>query len=100
MGDEIPLGPGGLNPLDVLEQLPTSMREAFDKQDLPALHQAVASMKPSEAKKWMKMCVDSGLWVPSNANEFEALQGGEDDDEDVVQEEEEEKEQSEPEATS
>jgi cell division cycle protein 37 len=92
MGDEVPLGPGGLHPLDVLEQLPASMREAFDKQDLPALHQAVASMKPSEAKKWMKMCVDSGLWVPSNANEFEALQR--DDDDDAAQEDEEETEEA------
>jgi hypothetical protein len=33
-------------------------------------------MEPQEARKWMKMCVDSGLWVPSNSNEFEG-QGGE-----------------------
>ena len=71
VGDEIPLGPGGLNPIEVLEQLPESMRNAFDSQNIEALHQAVAAMEPSEARKWMKMCVDSGLWVPSNANEFD-----------------------------
>lgn len=71
VGDNVPLGPGGLNPLEVLEQLPESMRNAFDSQDIGALHRAVAEMKPSEARKWMKMCVDSGLWVPSNSNEFD-----------------------------
>lgn len=81
MGDDVPRGPGGLHPLEVLEQLPASMRDAFDKQDIAALHQAVASMKPSEARKWMKMCVDSGLWVPSNANEFDDSQGGDEDQE-------------------
>jgi cell division cycle protein 37 len=60
--------------LEVLEQLPAPMRDAFDKQDIAALHQAVASMKASDARKWMKMCVDSGLWVPSHADEFAALE--------------------------
>jgi hypothetical protein len=57
------------------------MRDAFDKQDIAALHQAVASMKPSEGRKWMKMCVDSGLWVPSHADEFSALDREDDEDE-------------------
>lgn len=56
------------------------MRDAFDKQDIAALHQAVASMKPSEARKWMKMCVDSGLWVPSNATEFDEPDGDEEEE--------------------
>jgi hypothetical protein len=36
--DEVPLGPGGLNPYDVLERLPENMREAFEEQDTAALH--------------------------------------------------------------
>eukprot|EP00602_Paraphysomonas_sp_CaronLab_P003364 CAMPEP_0185021224 /NCGR_PEP_ID=MMETSP1103-20130426/3905_1 /TAXON_ID=36769 /ORGANISM="Paraphysomonas bandaiensis, Strain Caron Lab Isolate" /LENGTH=451 /DNA_ID=CAMNT_0027552621 /DNA_START=63 /DNA_END=1421 /DNA_ORIENTATION=- len=68
---EVPLGPGGLNPYEVLEQLPAILREAFDSQDVEQLHKAVAQMSPAEARKWMKMCVDSGLWVPNDANEFE-----------------------------
>jgi hypothetical protein len=30
--EDVPLGPGGLNPFEVLEQLPKSMRDAFDSQ--------------------------------------------------------------------
>jgi hypothetical protein len=46
-------------------------------QDIAALHQAVAEMDSQEAKKWMKMCVDSGLWCPQDKDEF----NGEDEDE-------------------
>ncbi len=35
-------------------------------------------MPSKEAKKWMKMCVDSGLWVPSQSDEFD---GAADDEE-------------------
>ena len=35
------------------------------------LHEAVAAMDSKEAKKWMKMCVDSGLWCPADKDEFE-----------------------------
>merc|ERR1712070_101466 len=41
--DEKPqLGPGGLDPMEVLESLPESMRKAFESQDTAALHKAVS----------------------------------------------------------
>ena len=40
-------------------------------QDVARLHEAVAAMDSKEAKKWMKMCVDSGLWCPADKDEFE-----------------------------
>ena len=38
-------------------------------------------MSPPDAKKWMKMCVDSGLWVPQDDSVFvdEGQEGDEDD---------------------
>lgn len=59
----IPLGPGGLNPFEVLNELPTVLRDAFDSQDVGRLQSVIASMDPKDASMWMKKCVDSGLWV-------------------------------------
>ena len=28
-------------------------------------------MEPKEAKKWMKLCADSGLWVPADRSVLE-----------------------------
>ena len=59
------VGPGGLNPYEVLAQLPDDLREAFEEQDTAALSGILGAMKPEEGRKWLKMCVDSGLWVPA-----------------------------------
>eukprot|EP01137_Pigoraptor_chileana_P017632 Opistho-2@76004 len=74
------LGPGGLDPLEVLEELPQDMRSAFEEKDMPKLHRALAALPIDEAKKWMKKCEDSGLWVPSKDTH--------DDDGDVKEEDE------------
>ncbi len=73
-----PLGPGGLDPFEVLESLPQAMRDAFESQDVGRLQDVLAAMQPSEAKKYMKMAVDSGLWCPGGAGGEE----GEEDEED------------------
>lgn len=65
------LGPGGLDPYEVLEQLPKALREAFESQDIARLQTTISEMNQQDAKKYMKMCVDSGLWVPSNKTEFD-----------------------------
>lgn len=62
--EEVELGPGGLNPLEVLQTLPEAMQKAFEEQDIAALHAAVASLKKEDAKYHMQRCEDSGLWVP------------------------------------
>ncbi len=69
--DESAVGPGGLNPFKVLKQLPAPMRKAFEQQDIPALHKAIAELDPKDAKYWMKQCVDSGLWVSKDPSIFE-----------------------------
>jgi len=40
------LGPGGLDPLEVLETLPLKIKEAFESQNTPQLQQAFAELPP------------------------------------------------------
>lgn len=56
------LGPGGLDPLEVIESLPQSMQDAFESRDTDQLREALMAMDPKEAEYHMKRCVDSGLW--------------------------------------
>lgn len=58
------LGPGGLDPLEVLKTLPPAMQQAFEDQDIAGLHAAVAALSKEDAKYHMQRCEDSGLWVP------------------------------------
>eukprot|EP00934_Nitzschia_sp_Nitz4_P001814 Nitzschia sp. Nitz4//scaffold199_size41809//18582//20070//NITZ4_007452-RA/size41809-augustus-gene-0.45-mRNA-1//-1//CDS//3329540567//1814//frame0 len=56
------LGPGGLDPLEVVETLPIEMQEAFESRDVEKLKQALLNMDQKDAEYHMKRCVDSGLW--------------------------------------
>lgn len=75
-GREPHLGPGGLDPYVVLQELPDVLREAFESQDMARLQAVLASMDPLEAKTHMKRCVDSGLWVPADASIYDNPEGG------------------------
>merc|ERR1719348_37160 len=83
------LGPGGLDPADVFESLPDSMKNCFETQDIGMLQQVIKEMPEEEARYHMKRCVDSGLWVPNredpgtNAEDgfVRKDEGEEDDDE-------------------
>jgi cell division cycle protein 37 len=57
------LGPGGLDPLEVIETLPVEMQEAFESRDVSKLKEALLKLDPAEAEQHMKRCIDSGLWV-------------------------------------
>jgi len=57
------LGPGGLDPLEVIETLPDVLVQAFESRDVEQLKAALMQMDPEEAEHHMKRCVDSGLWV-------------------------------------
>ncbi|GBP95167.1 Hsp90 co-chaperone Cdc37 [Eumeta japonica] len=59
------LGPGGLDPLEVYEELPDELKRCFDAQDVPMLQEIISKMPEQEAIYYMKRCVDSGLWVPN-----------------------------------
>ncbi|MCJ8748272.1 hypothetical protein PDJAM_G00163360 [Pangasius djambal] len=60
------LGPGGLDPVDVYDSLPSEMQKCFDEKDIQMLQDAISKMDPTEAKYHMKRCIDSGLWVPNS----------------------------------
>ena len=59
------LGPGGLDPLEVIESLPQSMQDAFESRDTDQLRKVLMEMDVKDAEYHMKRCVDSGLWNAS-----------------------------------
>lgn len=60
------LGPGGLDPLEVLESLPPDLKECFETQDIAKLQDVISKMDEQDARYHLKRCVDSGLWVPDS----------------------------------
>lgn len=62
------LGPGGLDPLEVLETLPPDLKECFENQDINKLREVLSAMDEQDARYHLKRCVDSGLWVPDPQN--------------------------------
>ena len=44
------LGPGGLDPADVFESLPDSMKNCFESQDIGMLQQVIKDMPEDEAR--------------------------------------------------
>ncbi|XP_026735667.1 hsp90 co-chaperone Cdc37 [Trichoplusia ni] len=65
------LGPGGLDPVEVYEELPDELKKCFDAQDVPLLQATIAKMPEQEAIYYMKRCVDAGLWVPGKNSDDE-----------------------------
>ncbi|GAU98190.1 hypothetical protein RvY_09369 [Ramazzottius varieornatus] len=65
------LGPGGLDPLEVIEELPEELRKCFESRDTQLLKDVLAKMDKQKAVEYMDKCIKSGLWVP---------EGGEGDD--------------------
>lgn len=57
------LGPGGLDPLEVMETLPSDLRKCFEEQNIPLLQETLMKMSKEDAAYHMRRCIDSGLWV-------------------------------------
>ena len=57
------LGPGGLDPQEVVETLPPEMAACFESRDVSQLQDVIDAMEPALAAYHLKRCVDSGLWV-------------------------------------
>ncbi|XP_059154365.1 hsp90 co-chaperone Cdc37-like [Physella acuta] len=66
------LGPGGLDPEEVMQSLPEKLRACFEAQDIALLQKTVAEMPQEEAAYHIKRCIDSGLWVPGGDDKEEA----------------------------
>lgn len=58
------LGPGGLDPVEVFEELPDILKQCFESRDISLLQDAITKLPEEEARYHMKRCVDSGLWIP------------------------------------
>eukprot|EP00048_Salpingoeca_helianthica_P002640 m.59136 g.59136 ORF g.59136 m.59136 type:complete len:439 (-) comp12219_c0_seq2:131-1447(-) len=69
------LGPGGLDPLEVLETLPAEIRDAFENQNTEKLRAAFQALSPKDAEYHFKRVVDSGLWVPAKGEPGAAGEG-------------------------
>lgn len=78
------LGPGGLDPLEVLETLPPDLKECFETQDIAKLKEVIASMDEKDAKYHLKRCVDSGLWVPDASSQENNPDSGDKKEEEEV----------------
>jgi len=79
--EKAPLGPGGLDPTEVLNSLPEAMQDSFVNSDVEGLKKVLAEMEPAQAEYHMQRCIDAGLWVqPTDEN---GLNGNDDDDDDV-----------------
>ena len=61
------MGPGGLDPAEVFETLPTVLQEAFGERDVDALKRALETLSTDDAQHHMQRCIDSGLWDPAGA---------------------------------
>jgi len=79
------LGPGGLDPVEVYEELPDDLKECFNTKDIQMLKDTFEKYEPSEARMWLKKCVDSGLWVPDKNSGAE--DGGEEGEKEVLESE-------------
>ncbi|KAL3308558.1 hsp90 co-chaperone Cdc37, partial [Cichlidogyrus casuarinus] len=65
------LGPGGLDPVEVMDSLPQELKDCFESRDIEMLKKVMSEMKPEDAEYHLKRCIDSGLWV-ENAADAEA----------------------------
>lgn len=88
------IGPGGLDPVEVYESLPTEMQKCFDEKDIQMLQEVISKMDPTVAKAHMKRCIDSGLWVPNAKGDDGEEKGDEKDDEPTYEEIQHEKEEA------
>lgn len=94
------LGPGGLDPVEVMETLPPELRACFEERNIPKLQQVLSAMSKEDAAYHMKRCVDSGLWVADAKSAgltpaSEELKKHQDQEEEEEEEEDEEDEEGE-----
>ncbi|XP_023332389.1 hsp90 co-chaperone Cdc37 [Eurytemora carolleeae] len=70
------LGPGGLDPAEVFESLPQSMKDCFESQDIPLLQKVGEFLPETDTLFYLIRCVDSGLWVPSKEDPTTSTEDG------------------------
>eukprot|EP00949_MAST-11_sp_MAST-11-sp1_P003332 g3332.t1 len=61
---DAPLGPGGLSPSEVFDELPPEIQNCFISRDIPMLERELSKLPREEAETLLDRCVKSGLWQP------------------------------------
>lgn len=69
--ERIKESPGGLDPQEIFENLPRELQECFESRNTDKLQEVLKNMDVDEAKKHMRACADSGLWVPADRTVLE-----------------------------
>lgn len=63
------------------------MKKCFESQDIQLLQDTIKNMDQDEAGKYMKLCIDSGLWVPdANKDKNSAEEDGKTQEENIYAE--------------
>jgi cell division cycle protein 37 len=78
------LGPGGLDPVEVMESLPKEMQECFESRDIAKLQEVLSKIPRDEAAQHLDRCIKSGLWIP-NAKDVEEETNSEEQEEKVTE---------------
>lgn len=73
------LGPGGLDPIEVMESLPEELQKCFESRDVAQLQEVLSKMPRDVAAQHLDRCIKSGLWVP-NAKDAEGAEEDEDEE--------------------
>ncbi|CAD7946900.1 unnamed protein product [Amoebophrya sp. A120] len=60
--ERIEMAPGGLDPLEVFEELPQEMRRCFESQDTQMLVDLQKTMDPAIFNPHLIKCIKAGLW--------------------------------------
>jgi cell division cycle protein 37 len=60
--ERLKMAPGGLDPLEVFESLPSVLQECFRSGDVEMLKKVSTEMDTKEFEGHFKRCIDSGLW--------------------------------------
>jgi len=64
MSKEERMGPGGLDPVEIFEELPETLQNCFKSGDVEMLKEVASNMDPAEFEGYFKKCIDAGLWRP------------------------------------
>ena len=71
--ERIKLSPGGIDPQEVIDELPEDLKKCFIERDTEMLQKLLSDKPTEEYINHIKRCVLSGLWVPGEDSPLYAL---------------------------
>ncbi|CAD7975865.1 unnamed protein product [Amoebophrya sp. A25] len=79
--ERLKMAPGGIDPLEVFENLPAEMRECFESQEVGRLVELQKTMDPRIFNPALMQCIQAGLWHQPDMDDDEEEVNGENDEE-------------------